>query len=84
MSVDGLQPKLKLLFTKGRKLDMYPNTNPRLAITPLTCWMIETDILLISVVQGERFKELVYVMSPRATVIKCIEYHWGGMSLMST
>lgn len=65
MSVDGLQPKLKLLFTRGRKLDVYHNTNPRLAITLLTCRMTETDMLLISVVEGERFKELVYVMSSR-------------------
>ena len=42
--------------------------------TQFVCWMIVIDILLISVVEGERLKELVwcleYVMPSRATVTK--------------
>ena len=49
--------------------------------------MIETNMLPISVVEGEGLKELVqylkpeYVMPSRATVTKCIHYQLMGVGL---
>ena len=45
--------------------------------------MIETNMLPISVVEGEGLKEVVWyhVMPSRATVTKCIHYQLMGVGL---